>query len=935
MRALLHRLPKPLLFALLGGLGCAVGWLPGELLLSALRPPAKVSAATSEASSAPLVVAKVAEAAPEPQVFPPQLVARLKREEAKTGDVQISLMWDSLNDLDLHCVGPDGERIYHNHRRSQSGGELDVDMNARYTGRSEVIFVLDCSGSMTGRRMEETKLAAADLAQRLPPGMPLAVVGFHTTASNRLSFTNDTPTVVRFVESLRAQGGTRMDLGLLAAQDEFARTDKRRGATGPNPTNAPLRSVLLFTDGVPNKGTEDATVAAARQLRRGGVRVIAVGTGDARLDFLTSLTESTNQVFIATDGSLARAFAAAENLLKSPDWNRPQAAATNAVPALGVAHTVVVAMDAWAGPLFVMTNRITRNNVIIPNAAITNLHLPLFVQSRLPPNAQLGWTGGAATNLVIAPPADPKAFTNLLARNLAPMPADDAAGPLMVGTLRTAVATLTNALGGWPVARRRATTNAVLMGSVAYVLQRPLPTDAHPAFLAELAAAKRGAVNVFLLENYRSGFLPQAVLNETQGIINSLNVRSPRMPTSGKNAASGLPLATLSPISMFNELGGRLTTLEFATLQATRPPSTRVSKEPVENIFWPKGEAPAGKYLVEVVHFGAHATAEPTSYFVGLRLNGQVHEFKGHIAPGQTNRVHEFNLRSAADLAREQQAKEAAARAERREKLLRVSTPAGTIRATAGFGRNLLAAALWTAALAVGLAALVTLGQALLLRARWLATRRTWVVLAVALAAGLLSGAVSQGGFALFASGATSLSAGATELLRFGQVIGWATLGALLGLGLAFAVPNLPGHRAALAGAGGGVLGALAFLALTGWVGETLGRLLGAVVLGAAIGLVVALVERLAREAALIVHWHENERTVINLGAEPVILGSSPEAHLYLPKHKGFPPVTAIVTFREGRVQMENKLSNSTHTLAAGNKLQIGELWIEIQTDAK
>ena len=110
---------------------------------------------------------------------------------------------------------------------------------------------------------------------------------------------------------------------------------------------------------------------------------------------------------------------------------------------------------------------------------------------------------------------------------------------------------------------------------------------------------------------------------------------------------------------------------------------------------------------------------------------------------------------------------------------------------------------------------------------------------------------------------------------------------------------------------------------------------MGAAILGLTIGLVVALVERLAREAALIVHWHKDERTVINLGAEPVIIGSSPEAHLYLSKQKGFPPITAIVTFREGRVQMENKLSNSTHTLAGGNKLQIGDLWIEIQTNTK
>ena len=84
----------------------------------------------------------------------------------------------------------------------------------------------------------------------------------------------------------------------------------------------------------------------------------------------------------------------------------------------------------------------------------------------------------------------------------------------------------------------------------------------------------------------------------------------------------------------------------------------------------------------------------------------------------------------------------------------------------------------------------------------------------------------------------------------------------------------------------------------------------------------------------IVVHWDQHERTVISLGAEPVILGSSPEAHLYLPKEKGFPPVTAIVTFRDGKVEMENKLTKSTHTLHGGNKLEIGSLMIEIQTDA-
>ena len=49
--------------------------------------------------------------------------------ELGTGDVQITLRWDSKADLDLHVIDPDGEEIYYNNSRADSGGELDVDSN--------------------------------------------------------------------------------------------------------------------------------------------------------------------------------------------------------------------------------------------------------------------------------------------------------------------------------------------------------------------------------------------------------------------------------------------------------------------------------------------------------------------------------------------------------------------------------------------------------------------------------------------------------------------------------------------------------------------------------------------------------------------------------------------------------------------------------------
>jgi hypothetical protein len=55
---------------------------------------------------------------------------RLVRENAQTGSIQISLKWDNLNDLDLHCIEPNNNKIYFGNKLSQTGGNLDVDMNA-------------------------------------------------------------------------------------------------------------------------------------------------------------------------------------------------------------------------------------------------------------------------------------------------------------------------------------------------------------------------------------------------------------------------------------------------------------------------------------------------------------------------------------------------------------------------------------------------------------------------------------------------------------------------------------------------------------------------------------------------------------------------------------------------------------------------------------
>jgi hypothetical protein len=47
-----------------------------------------------------------------------------------TGDVQVSVSWDTPSDVDLHVVGPDNVEIYWAHTGSTTSGNLDLDSNA-------------------------------------------------------------------------------------------------------------------------------------------------------------------------------------------------------------------------------------------------------------------------------------------------------------------------------------------------------------------------------------------------------------------------------------------------------------------------------------------------------------------------------------------------------------------------------------------------------------------------------------------------------------------------------------------------------------------------------------------------------------------------------------------------------------------------------------
>jgi Ca-activated chloride channel family protein len=134
----------------------------------------------------------------------------------------------------------------------------------------EMIFVLDCSGSMNGKPIAKAKQAVTRALRKLQPNDTFQVIRFSNNASQ---FGPDpvpaTPgnirKAIRYVENLRGSGGTMMIEGIKAALD--FKHDPHR-----------FRLVSFMTDGY--IGNEIEILAAIHQ-RLGASRIFSFGVGSS------------------------------------------------------------------------------------------------------------------------------------------------------------------------------------------------------------------------------------------------------------------------------------------------------------------------------------------------------------------------------------------------------------------------------------------------------------------------------------------------------------------------------------------------------------------------------------------------------------------------------------------------------------------------------
>ena len=157
----------------------------------------------------------------------------------------------------------------------------------------DLTFVLDVSGSMSGRKLEQAKAAGRQLLRTLTDRDRFRIIDFSTdvrTFRDGWTFATESNVRegVRYLESLEANGSTNIS-GALEAALGSRLSDESDGREPRAVSRMPL--VLFMTDGAATVGERDPAAIAARTSRmRGETRVFAYGLGaDVNISLIEQL----------------------------------------------------------------------------------------------------------------------------------------------------------------------------------------------------------------------------------------------------------------------------------------------------------------------------------------------------------------------------------------------------------------------------------------------------------------------------------------------------------------------------------------------------------------------------------------------------------------------------------------------------------------------
>jgi Ca-activated chloride channel family protein len=143
----------------------------------------------------------------------------------------------------------------------------------------DLALVIDRSGSMQGKNMEDAKAAARALVAQLRPTDRLSILHYGSDVrvlSGRFADPAGKEAMIAFIDAIQVDGGTNISAAL------------RRARAALSGSDATVRRAILISDGVPTEGDTEPShlLRLADALHASGISVSAIGVG---LDFNENL----------------------------------------------------------------------------------------------------------------------------------------------------------------------------------------------------------------------------------------------------------------------------------------------------------------------------------------------------------------------------------------------------------------------------------------------------------------------------------------------------------------------------------------------------------------------------------------------------------------------------------------------------------------------
>jgi Mg-chelatase subunit ChlD/sugar lactone lactonase YvrE len=195
-------------------------------------------------------------------------------------------------EFELRCAARGDKRA--DPTRLVLGEETAITLEVRgdcpqLTPPSDVVLVIDYSGSMIGAKMDAARQAGLDFVDGMSLGRDrVAVVGFNQEAILLAPLTDDAILAREAISGLVAGGGTDIAAGVDEARIELTGARRRLSAASV---------VILLTDG----GSDvPAALRAADQLRLEGARLFTIGFGaGANAPLLSQMASSPDDYYFA------------------------------------------------------------------------------------------------------------------------------------------------------------------------------------------------------------------------------------------------------------------------------------------------------------------------------------------------------------------------------------------------------------------------------------------------------------------------------------------------------------------------------------------------------------------------------------------------------------------------------------------------------------